>query len=176
VVSVTNTTYPFPHLIDCADDGYMDERGHLAIDLASTPEEAVEAFVASYRDASDGTHPLFERENAALVCVGRVWLIAEFTVYGDNDWTQRHVADKKLLGIEAEKRALAEIDGDRLWFVKCDPDADGAREWWKIEVVDACSKLMKVYEQDEDGRDDGDADYCGLPKDHDGDCKPREDY
>lgn len=65
---MTATLTPFPYLVDEPEDGGVDSRGWLPASVASTPQEAVRAFVAAYSSDS-GAHPLEGRQPfEILVC------------------------------------------------------------------------------------------------------------
>jgi hypothetical protein len=120
---------PFPYLIDSPEEGYVEAHGWLERDLAELPDKAEREFVKLYEEASGPVSDL--GEGARFRCIGTEHLKATLDV-GDIEEDEEVV---HLVGEAAEKCAVESHREDELRYQRCEPDDDGARQWWKIDLV-----------------------------------------
>lgn len=144
-------SYIFPYLIDGPEDGIIEANGHVPGDSAATPEEAAAEFRRRYV-AECGEAP-WEDERQTLVGRERLWMRPLVYAYSDGPCapTEEDLNDNP----------------ESVRFYKCEPTDEGAQEWWRVELVQACAKQIEETEA-------GDLIFCTLPSGHDGVCSPPE--
>lgn len=137
----------FPYLYDgIAEDGFQ-EHGWLWAELAATPEEASERIarevcdlealnedeVTPFAPATERVYmrPVLELDADALdpdffrELVGERDGVRELPV-----GTRELVGSSVVRAVEKDPSLLEEV-----WHVRCEPDDDGAFEWWKVPLA-----------------------------------------
>lgn len=117
---------PFEWLYDGLPEDGIQEYAHLRADLAENLEDA----------AAEMTR-IYERDQCSLesgahfVAVSKDWLRGSIDVYLDDvdDPTET------LIGSVAERHAQMRDRLDELFYVRCGPDDEGAREFWRCNVA-----------------------------------------
>lgn len=115
----------FPYLIDSPDEGYIDSTAWLPATDAATPAAAIDVFERRYK--ADSFELPWTDEGMRLEAVGREHLRAHILVFDGDD-------EEELFGEAAEKHVGEYGLDEDLRFQKCEPDAEGAREWWRLEL------------------------------------------
>lgn len=116
-----NAPYLFPYLIDSPEDGYVEERGWLAGELATTPTKAAKVMRRLYV-ADHGREAIRYDERMTFGCAG-------------SEWHRPTVLELSDEGEEIIRPPVPDDDPEDIRFNKCQPDDDGAQEWWVCELV-----------------------------------------
>lgn len=115
----------FPYLIDAPEDGHIDSRAWLPAADAATPAAAVDVFERRYK-ADTWELPWLD-DGLRLEAAGREYLRAHITVFDGDD-------EDEIFGTAAEEYVREQGRDEELRYQQCEPDDDGAVEWWRLEL------------------------------------------
>lgn len=118
---------PFEWLYDGLPEDGIQEYASLRGDLAETPEGAAEKMRELY-ERDEGLLSDYG-ENAHFVAVKKEWRRGEVRIL-DDDCEEIET----LHGFVAEEHAQKQDRLDELFYIKCQADDEGAREWWRCNL------------------------------------------
>lgn len=156
----------FPYLIDAPEDGIIEETGWLPVASAATPEEAIATFTRLYMGGPPNEPPTWTEDGLVMICERKEHYRGMVEVRearetrqcgcghprvvhnrdglctfssslsgrcGCTGYSDEGVYEKRIVVARPEHYA---DDPEGIRFEKCEPDDDGAQEFWRLELVE----------------------------------------